>query len=254
MLIKWQESSCVHLPFRNSSWNVYLKVIKKCKYLVWLCFPQKSACALALEDAQNEPTEEFCCQAVFKWGQILVMFNSTSEIWPRWWWWTLFVHEIQQYKKGPKSERNHEVLIFLHSSDNFILMFCFCAQLEQIMLIFFFSLCCWPWLCKHKNLRCFFSFYLIHNLFLVFRLLKISVLTKSLLHCTNSCDKSVKIMWKHKSFNSENILFSCTEMVRMVSLNHYFLKQHFVKITPIIANVLKRFLDHLYFQIRHKQL
>lgn len=140
MLIKWQESSCVHLPFRNSSWNVYLKVIKKCKYLVWLCFPQKSACALALEDAQNEPTEEFCCQAVFKWGQILVMFNSTSEIWPRWWWWTLFVHEIQQYKKGPKSERNHEVLIFLHSSDNFILMFCFCAQLEQIMLIFFFFL------------------------------------------------------------------------------------------------------------------
>jgi len=37
-------------------------------------------------------------------------------------------------------------------------------------------------------------FCLIHNLFLVSRLSKIFVLTKFLLHCTNNCDKSVKIM------------------------------------------------------------
>lgn len=72
-------------------------------------------------------------------------------------------------------------------------MFCFCAQLEQIMLIFFFSLLL-ALIMQAQKFEVFFSFYLIHNLFLVFRLLKISVLTKSLLHYTNSCDKSVKIM------------------------------------------------------------
>lgn len=114
-----------------------LKLLRKENTWYDCVTPKKSVSVHALEDAQNGPTSRVLLLSSIHGGKILVMFNSTSDPdgdgGP-----CLYIkfHSIRrdQNLKGIRS------LKFSMYFDNFILIFWFCVELGQIMLIFFPSL------------------------------------------------------------------------------------------------------------------
>lgn len=111
-LIRRQESSYTHLPFRQTDWNVYLKVIKKLKYLVWLCSCPRKALVCLLKDAQHGLSGGVLLLSSIEGVRILVASNSTSEVWLRLWWWILLVAQNLADEEGTKIRKDSWSLNF----------------------------------------------------------------------------------------------------------------------------------------------